>query len=59
MDALQNQVNEAERLLADQSEQMLMGVAVKYGKNSSEYEMAGGVKKSERKKPARRLATAG
>ena len=58
VDALQNQVNEAERMLADQSEQMLMGVAVKFGKNSSEYEMAGGVKKSERKKPARRLAAA-
>ncbi|MEO1387982.1 MAG: hypothetical protein AAFV85_11485 [Cyanobacteria bacterium J06634_6] len=58
VDALLNEVNEAERQLADQSEQMLLGVAVKYGKNSSEYEMAGGVKKSDRKRPARRLATA-
>ena len=58
VDALQNDVNEAERLLAEQSEKMLLGVAVKFGKNSSEYEMAGGVKKSDRKRPARRLATA-
>jgi hypothetical protein len=29
----------------------LTGVATKFGKNSSQYEMAGGVKKTERKKP--------
>ena len=35
----------------DWNERILAGVATKYGKNSSQYEMAGGVKKSERKKP--------
>jgi pantothenate kinase-related protein Tda10 len=36
--------------LKDWNERILTGVATKYGKNSSQYEMAGGVKKSERKK---------
>lgn len=35
----------------DWNERILAGVATKYGKNSSQYEMAGGVKKSDRKKP--------
>jgi hypothetical protein len=35
----------------DWSERMLTGIASKFGKNSSQYEMAGGVKKDERKKP--------
>ncbi len=37
-------------VLKDWNERMLTGVATKYGKNSSQYEMAGGKKKSERKK---------
>lgn len=37
-------------VIKDWNERILAGVATKYGKNSSEYEMAGGVKKSERKK---------
>lgn len=40
--------------LRDMNERMLNGVASKYGTNSSQYEMAGGVKKSERKKPVRK-----
>jgi len=36
-------------VLKDWNERILTGVATKYGKNSSEYEMAGGVRKSERK----------
>ncbi len=31
------------------NERILVGVAAKFGKNSSEYEMAGGVRKNERK----------
>ena len=38
-------------VLKDWNERILTGVATKYGKNSSQYEMAGGVRKSERKKP--------
>ncbi|WP_264522312.1 hypothetical protein [Flavobacterium sp. N1994] len=41
--------------LKDWNERMLNGVASKYGTNSSEYEMAGGVRKSERKKPVRKV----
>lgn len=40
--------------LKDWNERMLNGVASKFGTNSSEYEMAGGVRKSERKKPVRK-----
>jgi hypothetical protein len=36
---------------------MLAGVASKYGKDSVEYEKAGGVRKSERKRPGPRLLT--
>lgn len=36
--------------IRDWNERMLTGVATRYGKNSTQYEMAGGVKKSERKK---------
>ncbi len=56
VDELQNEVDKAERLLAVHSEQMLLGVAARYGKDSNEYEMAGGVKKSDRKRPTRRAA---
>ncbi len=34
------------------------GVATEYGKDSPEYEAAGGVRQSERKKPARKAKTA-
>ena len=54
LDALHNQMIEAERSLAEYSEQMLLGVAVKFGKDSHEYEMAGGVRKSDRKRPTRK-----
>ena len=37
---------------------MLTGVATEYGKDSPEYEAAGGVRKSERKKPVRKPKTA-
>ena len=37
-------------VLKDWNERILSGVATKFGKNSSQYEMAGGVRKSERKK---------
>ncbi|BAY36288.1 hypothetical protein NIES2111_06120 [Nostoc sp. NIES-2111] len=42
------EIKELEKMLADLSEKMLIGVAFKYGKDSQEYEMAGGVRKSER-----------
>jgi hypothetical protein len=48
----------AEKALRDLSERMLAGVASKYGKDSSQYEMAGGVRKSERKRPVRKKKAA-
>ena len=51
IDRLYSQLQEAERTVNDLSEQILLAVAVKYGKDSHEYEMAGGVRKSERKRP--------
>ncbi len=45
---------EAEKTLMAFSEKMLLGVAFGYGKDSSEYEMAGGVRKSQRKRPVRK-----
>ncbi|MGF1514744.1 MAG: hypothetical protein ACFB5Z_13770 [Elainellaceae cyanobacterium] len=50
VDAAYNALLDGEKVLQDQTEQMLLGVAFKYGKNSSEYEMAGGVRKAERKR---------
>src|SRR6185369_1861603 len=44
----------AETTLKDLSERILAGVAARYGKNSSQYEQAGGVRKSERKRPVRK-----
>ena len=58
VDKAANAVQEGEKILRDYSEVMLLGVAAKYGKDSHEYEMAGGVRKSERKRPTRRAKTA-
>ena len=41
-------------VVKDLNERILTGVATKYGKNSTQYEMAGGKKKSERKKSAKK-----
>ena len=48
IDELRNSVLESEKALKDLSERMLNGVASKFGKNSEEYEKAGGTKKSNR-----------
>ncbi|BAZ49860.1 hypothetical protein NIES4103_24730 [Nostoc sp. NIES-4103] len=47
------QIVENEQDLADYSEKMLRGIAYKYGSNSHEYQMAGGIRKSDRKRTAR------
>ena len=53
-----DQFDDLEKELKDLSERMLTGVATEFGKNSPEYEAAGGVRKSERKKPTRKPKTA-
>lgn len=50
VDDLYNQSIAQLDVLKDWNERMLTGVATKWGKKSSQYEMAGGVRKSERKK---------
>jgi len=52
-DAAANAFAAAEVHLRDLSARMLNGVAAVYGKDSDEYEKAGGVRKSERKRPKR------
>lgn len=51
IDDLYNECIAQVEVLKDWNERVLTGVATKYGKNSSQYEMAGGKRKSERKKP--------
>ena len=48
IDSFQSEIEEMEKNLSSLSEKMLMAVAIKYGKNSREYEMGGGVRNSER-----------
>ncbi len=47
-------MQEAEKVVSEMSEKMMIAIAYEYGKDSSEYSMAGGVRKSERKRPARK-----
>ncbi|AVH69004.1 hypothetical protein [Nostoc sp. 'Lobaria pulmonaria (5183) cyanobiont'] len=59
IDSSKTEMDELERTLGDLTEKMLLGVAFKYGKDSYEYQMAGGVRKSDRirKSRATRLKT--
>ena len=45
-----NVFNTLEKELNDLNERMLAGIGSRYGKDSNEYETAGGVRKSEHKK---------
>ena len=54
LDTLANGLTAQEAALAEYHNRMLSGVAARFGKDSSEYEAAGGVRKSERKKPIRK-----
>lgn len=49
-DAKLNLIEERETSANDLSEQLLLAVAAKYGKNSQEYQMAGGKRKSDIKR---------
>jgi hypothetical protein len=50
-------LREVEKQIADLSERMLSAVGVKYGKDSLEYAQAGGVRKSDIKRPGRKPAS--
>ncbi|MBE9036242.1 hypothetical protein [aff. Roholtiella sp. LEGE 12411] len=47
------EIKELEKTLNDLSERMLLGIAFKYGTDSREYSMAGGVRKSDRIRKSR------
>lgn len=53
-DAALTTLVEAERKLMEVTEHVLLSVAAKYGKDSYEYEMAGGIRKRDRKRPVRK-----
>ncbi len=55
VDEKQNLYRKIEKNLKELHERVLLSVAAKYGKDSNEYEKAGGVKKSERKKPTKKV----
>lgn len=48
IDSSQSEIEELEKTLSTVSERILIGVALRYGTDSREYEMAGGMRKSER-----------
>ncbi len=50
VDKAQNALVDAERALNNYSEHMLLSVASRYGKDSDEYGMAGGTRKSDRRR---------
>lgn len=54
LDASLNSIQTDEKALDDLSARMLAAVGAKYGKDSSEYEQAGGTRTSERKPPTRK-----
>ena len=56
VDEAYNNLAASEQALATLSENMLMSVAIKYGKMSNEYEMAGGVRRGERRRTVRKVA---
>ena len=53
IDSSKIKIDEMEKTLSNLTDKMVRGVAFKYGKNSSEYEMAGGIRDSERVRKSR------
>ena len=56
-DRVSGELEGLEKELTDLNERMLTGVATQFGKDSPEYEAAGGTRKSERKKSTRKKLT--
>jgi hypothetical protein len=57
VDEAKNEVHSQEKIVNDLNRRMLNGVGAKYGYNSNEYEMAGGTRQSDRKRPVRKPKT--
>jgi hypothetical protein len=53
IDSSKTKIDEMEKTLSNLTDKMVRGVAFKYGKDSSEYEMAGGIRDSERIRKSR------
>jgi hypothetical protein len=53
VDSSKTKLDEMEKTLGQVSDKILYGVGFKYGKNSNEYELAGGVRESERIRKSR------
>ncbi|MEH2447199.1 MAG: hypothetical protein V7K18_15745 [Nostoc sp.] len=47
IDSSKTKIDEMEKSLSNLSDKLVRGVAFKYGRNSSEYEIAGGVRESD------------
>jgi hypothetical protein len=56
-DDQQNELHAAEQALKDMSGRVLAAVKAKYGPDSTEYELAGGTRTSERKRAPRKPST--
>ncbi len=59
LDQLQNELQQAEAELNDLNRRFLSAGEATYGPDSSEYEMLGGTRKSERKKPTKKSGGTG
>ncbi|MEH2250174.1 hypothetical protein [Nostoc sp.] len=53
IDSSKTKIDEMEKTLSNLTDKIVRGVAFKYGKNSSEYELAGGIRDSERIRKSR------
>lgn len=54
LDPFKNKLDASEKVLGKKASDMLTAVGQRYTKDSSQYEQAGGVRESERKKPVRK-----
>jgi hypothetical protein len=59
LDALQNEIDIAERNLRVKNGRMLSAAEAQYGPDSSQYEQAGGTRTSERKKSSKKTPNKG
>ncbi|OCQ99535.1 hypothetical protein BCD64_10800 [Nostoc sp. MBR 210] len=53
IDSSKQKLDEMEKTLKQVSDKMVTGVGFKYGRNSNEYELAGGIRESERVRKSR------
>ena len=59
IDQFKNRIDTKQKKVGDKSARFLAGIGAKHGKDSDEYEKAGGTRTSERKKPGPRTPKGG